>query len=67
VPLHKPAPHREEDESTRPALGLPFGARHRAVARAAREGRHSESAQFAAIAEREDITAHGIPSDQAVA
>ncbi|MEV5440993.1 hypothetical protein AB0N23_00290 [Streptomyces sp. NPDC052644] len=48
-------------------LGLPFGARHQAVARAAQEGRHSGSAQLSAIGEREDITAHGITSDQAVA
>ncbi|CAL9630865.1 hypothetical protein [Streptomyces sp. enrichment culture] len=68
VPLHKPAPHREEDEPTpAPPSGLPFDARHQAVVRAAREGRHSEAAQLAAIGEREDITAHGITSDQAVA
>ncbi|MEV5441616.1 hypothetical protein AB0N23_03560 [Streptomyces sp. NPDC052644] len=66
VPLHKPAPHREEDAPA-PASGLPFDARHQAVVRAAREGRHSEAAQLAAIGEREDITAHGITSDQAVA
>lgn len=46
VPLHKPAPHREEDEPTPvPPSGLPFDARHQAVVRAAREGRHSEAAQ----------------------
>ncbi|MFE7779287.1 hypothetical protein ACFU5O_36585 [Streptomyces sp. NPDC057445] len=40
--------------------------RHQDVLQAAREGRCSEAAQLAAIGEREDITAHGINSDQAV-
>ncbi|MER6441296.1 hypothetical protein ABT275_33665 [Streptomyces sp. NPDC001185] len=39
--------------------------RHGDVLQAAREGRYSEAAQLAAIGEREDITAHGINSDQA--
>ncbi|MET9957103.1 hypothetical protein ABZ135_36885 [Streptomyces sp. NPDC006339] len=40
--------------------------RHHDVIRAAQEGRCNEAAQLAAIGEREDITAHGILSDQAV-
>ncbi|RSS48056.1 hypothetical protein EF918_36520, partial [Streptomyces sp. WAC06614] len=40
--------------------------RHRDVLLAAREGRCSEAAQLAAIAEREDINAYGINSDQAL-
>ncbi|WP_189719167.1 hypothetical protein, partial [Streptomyces chryseus] len=40
--------------------------RHRDAVLAAREGRCSEAAQLAALGEREDITAHGINSDQAV-
>ncbi|MFF7183436.1 hypothetical protein [Streptomyces sp. NPDC008121] len=40
--------------------------RHHDVVQAAREGRCNEAAQLAAIGEREDITAHGISSDQAV-
>ncbi|MEU3634531.1 hypothetical protein AB0F34_28885, partial [Streptomyces fradiae] len=69
VPLPKLTPHRQEEDATAPALtsGLPFDARHQDVVRAAREGRHSEAAQLAAIGEREDITAHGITSNQAVA
>ncbi|MFJ9703440.1 hypothetical protein [Streptomyces fradiae] len=68
MPLSKLTPHRQEEDATAPALtsGLPFDARHQDVVRAAREGRHSEAAQLAAIGEREDITAHGITSDQAV-
>ncbi len=40
--------------------------RHQDVLQAAREGRCSEAASLAALGEREDITAHGINSDQAV-
>ncbi|MBP2400844.1 hypothetical protein [Streptomyces syringium] len=40
--------------------------RHQDVLQAAREGRCNEAAQMAAIGEREDITAHGINSDQAI-
>jgi hypothetical protein len=40
--------------------------RHHDVIQAAREGRCNEAAQLAAIGEREDITAYGINSDQAV-
>ncbi|MFZ4240856.1 hypothetical protein ACOZGD_37550 [Streptomyces murinus] len=40
--------------------------RHHDVLLAAREGRCSEAAQLAAIGEREDITAFGINSDQAL-
>ncbi|MEU3550667.1 hypothetical protein [Streptomyces longwoodensis] len=40
--------------------------RHQDVVRAAAEGRCNEAAQLAAIGEREDITAHGINSDEAV-
>ncbi|WP_031080350.1 hypothetical protein [Streptomyces sp. NRRL S-118] len=40
--------------------------RHQDVIRAAMEGRCSEAAQLAALGEREDITAHGIASDEAV-
>ncbi|MFL4910911.1 hypothetical protein ACJ6WF_49440 [Streptomyces sp. MMS24-I2-30] len=39
--------------------------RHHDVLQAAMDGRYSEAAQLAAIGEREDITAHGINSDQA--
>ncbi|MFF3166785.1 hypothetical protein [Streptomyces sp. NPDC003273] len=39
--------------------------RHHDVIRAAREGRCDEAAQLAAIGERQDITAHGINSDEA--
>ncbi|MFJ9810722.1 hypothetical protein ACIRTB_21095 [Streptomyces sp. NPDC101158] len=41
--------------------------RHLDVLQAAQEGRCNEAASLAAIGEREDITAHGIMSDQAVA
>ncbi|MFF5939002.1 hypothetical protein [Streptomyces sp. NPDC012508] len=40
--------------------------RHHDVLQAAQQGRCNEAAQLAAIGEREDITAHGIMSDQAV-
>ncbi|MFD5065761.1 hypothetical protein [Streptomyces sp. NPDC058394] len=40
---------------------------HERALQAAREGRCSEAADLAALGEREDITAHGINSDQAVA
>ncbi|MDQ0605520.1 hypothetical protein QF037_009953 [Streptomyces canus] len=40
--------------------------RHDDVLQAAREGRFSEAAQLAAIGEREDITAHGILSAEAM-
>jgi hypothetical protein len=40
--------------------------RHHAAIQAAMEGRCSEAAQLAALGEREDITAHGITSDEAV-
>ncbi|MFC8277795.1 hypothetical protein ACFUJR_35750 [Streptomyces sp. NPDC057271] len=40
--------------------------RHHDVIQAAQEGRCNEAAQLAAIGEREDITTHGIMSDQAV-
>ncbi|MFD9097822.1 hypothetical protein [Streptomyces collinus] len=39
--------------------------RHHDVIRAASEGRCDEAAQLAAIGERQDITAHGINSDEA--
>lgn len=42
-------------------------ARHEAVLRAAMEGRFNEAAQMAAVCEREDITAHGLNSGQALA
>ncbi|WP_411575168.1 hypothetical protein [Streptomyces fradiae] len=68
VSTHKPALHHEgTDEPTASVVGLPFDARHQAVVQAVREGRHSEAAQLAATGEREDITAHGIASDQAAA
>ncbi|MFB7867723.1 hypothetical protein [Streptomyces sp. NPDC056069] len=41
--------------------------RHLDVLQAAQEGRCNEAAALAAIGEREDITAHGIMSDQALA
>uniref|UniRef100_UPI003F4951D4 hypothetical protein n=1 Tax=Streptomyces sp. CA-141956 TaxID=3240051 RepID=UPI003F4951D4 len=41
--------------------------RHLDVLQAAQEGRCNEAASLAAIGEREDINAHGIMSDQAVA
>jgi hypothetical protein len=40
--------------------------RHRDALQAAREGRCSEAADLAALGERQDITAYGINSDQAV-
>ncbi|MER5973293.1 hypothetical protein ABT112_26805 [Streptomyces sp. NPDC002055] len=40
--------------------------RHQDVLQAARAGRFSEAADLAALGERQDITAHGINSDQAV-
>ncbi|MFI8008270.1 hypothetical protein [Streptomyces sp. NPDC086010] len=40
---------------------------HERALQAAREGRCAEAADLAALGEREDITAHGINSDQAVA
>lgn len=41
--------------------------RHRQAIAAAREGRCNEAADLAALGEREDITAHGITSPQALA
>ncbi|MFJ9214444.1 hypothetical protein [Streptomyces sp. NPDC102264] len=41
--------------------------RHQDVLRAARDGRCGEAADLAALGEREDITAHGINSDEAAA
>ncbi|MFI6728722.1 hypothetical protein [Streptomyces atratus] len=41
--------------------------RHYDVIEAARQGRCNEAADLAALGERQDITAHGINSDQAVA
>lgn len=40
--------------------------RHRDVIQAAMAGRCSEAAELAALGERQDITAHGINSDQAI-
>jgi hypothetical protein len=40
--------------------------RHRDAIQAAREGRCSEAADLAALGEREDITNHGINSDEAI-
>lgn len=46
----------------------PFNlARHEAVLQAAMEGRFSEAAELAAVCEREDITAYGLNSVQALA
>ncbi|MFJ8692868.1 hypothetical protein [Streptomyces roseolilacinus] len=62
--------HDEDQDQgeERVAVSAPlFDARHRDVVQAAQEGRHDEAAQLAAIGEREDITAHGITSDQAAA
>ncbi|MGW2089091.1 hypothetical protein [Streptomyces sp. NPDC001880] len=42
-------------------------ARHYEVVQTAREGRCNEASELAALGERQDITAHGINSDQAVA
>ncbi|MFJ1971834.1 hypothetical protein ACIO93_24505 [Streptomyces sp. NPDC087903] len=42
-------------------------ARHETVLQAAHEGRFNEAAQLAALREREDITAHGLNSAQALA
>ncbi|WP_331724015.1 hypothetical protein [Streptomyces sp. NBC_00005] len=42
-------------------------ARHESVLQAAMDGRFNEAAQLAAVLEREDITAHGLNSPQALA
>ncbi len=53
-----------ESEQPQPGIVLPDD-RHRSVLQAAAEGRFSEAADLAAIGERDDITTHGITSDQA--
>ncbi|MCB5181504.1 hypothetical protein [Streptomyces antimicrobicus] len=67
-PSEGPAP-RAEDGKGEWTWEMPPGvidSRHYDVLQAAREGRCSEAAHMAAIGEREDITAYGINSDQAV-
>ncbi|ORT53482.1 hypothetical protein [Streptomyces sp. CB03238] len=64
-----PPPEDDSDEGEVWDWDMPptvIDIRHRDVIRAAMEGRCSEAAQLAAIGEREDITAHGINSDEAV-
>ncbi|MET7458251.1 hypothetical protein ABZT03_41780 [Streptomyces sp. NPDC005574] len=68
-----PAP-RESEAATDDAWGwdmppnvIDIDTRHSAVIQAATEGRFSEAAELAAIGERQDITAHGLHSDQATA
>ncbi|MET9366100.1 hypothetical protein ABZX93_35090 [Streptomyces sp. NPDC006632] len=58
-----PADESEWDWAMPPTV---IDARHHAAVQAAQEGRYSEAADLAAIGERQDITAHGIMSDQAV-
>ncbi|MDX3433881.1 hypothetical protein PV664_33910 [Streptomyces sp. ME01-18a] len=57
------------DDATEWAWEMPPGVvdiRHHDAIQAAMEGRCNEAADLAAIGEREDITAHGINSDEAV-
>ncbi|MFE9413931.1 hypothetical protein ACFYN0_34875 [Streptomyces sp. NPDC006704] len=56
---------RDDAEWDWPMPPTVIDARHHAAVQAAQEGRHNEAADLAAIGEREDITAHGIMSDQA--
>ncbi|MEV0097347.1 hypothetical protein [Streptomyces sp. NPDC050738] len=62
----------EQDPSSQGGWGwaMPpnvLDARHHEAVQAAREGRCNEAAELASLGERQDITAHGLNSDQAVA
>ncbi|MFE3688238.1 hypothetical protein ACFXPM_34095, partial [Streptomyces sp. NPDC059095] len=62
------APAGEESTGADWGWAMPptvIDARHHAAVQAAQEGRYNEAANIAAVGEREDITAHGIMSDQA--
>ncbi|MEU0670903.1 hypothetical protein ABZ508_34365 [Streptomyces lavendulocolor] len=63
------AAHAEEDGGDEWDWEMPpnvVDTRHLDAIRAAREGRCSEAADLAALGEREDITNHGINSDEAI-
>ncbi|MEU3341843.1 hypothetical protein [Streptomyces sp. NPDC006668] len=55
------------DWESLPANVIDDLARHESVLQAAMNGRFDEAAQLAAVCEREDITAHGLNSTQALA
>ncbi|MGW8558135.1 hypothetical protein [Streptomyces tubercidicus] len=59
-------PNTVDTVFTGPQAGPQFDSRHHAVIQAAKEGRLTEAADLAALGEREDITAHGMKSNQAV-
>ncbi|MGW2444493.1 hypothetical protein [Streptomyces sp. NPDC001675] len=71
LPPIEQTPHEQDDNDVDRAWDweMPpnvIDRRHYDVIQAASEGRCDEAAQLAAIGEREDITTHGINSDQAV-